>query len=62
MTEEEIIDLIKKQIIENLVVEVSVTPEPYTDGNLHNIRVEISYDGTEVTSYGDTINVPQNFN
>lgn len=57
MTKEEIEAYIKELLLENMSVEVSINPEPYSDGQLMTIRVNIIYDGVEINSYGDTIRV-----
>lgn len=61
MNEDQIEELLKKLILENMSVSVDVTPEPYTDGEVFNIRVTIGYDGDEINSYSDTIVVSKNY-
>lgn len=57
MTKEEIEIYIKELILENMAVQVNISPEPYSDGKYMNVRVDISYDGEDINSYGDTIRI-----
>lgn len=59
MSEEQIEELIKKSILENMCVSVSITAEPYSNNEYFNINVNVEYDGEEINSYGDTIHIPK---
>lgn len=60
MTEEEIRELIKKEILKNMCVSVSISAEPYSNNEHFNFNVKIEYDGEELNSYGDSIRIPNN--
>lgn len=60
MSEDEIKELIKKEILDNMCVSVDISAEPYSDNEYFNVRVVIEYDGEELTGYGDTIRISPN--
>jgi len=60
MSEDEIKELIKKEILENMCVSVSITAEPYSNNEYFNVNVDIEYDGEKLNSYGDSIRIPDN--
>lgn len=44
---------------ENLEIDISISPEYYSDGELFNVRVRLEYDGMEISSMSDSIHVPR---
>lgn len=59
MSEDEIKELIKSEILGNMIVTVSITDVPYCNTDYYNVNVDIEYCGEKLNSYGDTIHVPK---
>ena len=60
MTEDEIKELIKKEIINNICITVDITGSSYTNDDYYKINVKVEYDGIELNSFGDMLYLPNN--